>query len=309
MKLYLAGGLTGNLSPYYQALVNKQAEKKMRVFLAGNGYHKTEEFLQQAEEKMRVFLAGNGNQKTEKFDISRLAKEVTTFEDFNILESYYMLRESENFMELLTRCNTYLIDSGAFTFMQGTHKEDINWDEYIEQYADFINRWDVKLFFELDIETLVGMTEVERLRAKLEKLTNKQVIPVWHVQRGKDYFLKMCEEYNYVALGGLTGKHINVRIPEEYFPWFINTAHQHNAKIHGLGYTSVAGLHKYHFDSVDSTAWLSGNMGGYIYKFIPEGGKMKQLRPKNAGRLKAREAALNNFIEWVKFCKYADKYL
>ena len=36
---------------------------------------------------------------------------------------------------------------------------------------------------------------------------------------------------------------------------------------------------------------------------------MKQLRPKNAGRLKARAAALNNFIEWVKFCKYAEKYL
>ena len=163
MKLYLAGGLSGNLSPYFQSIASKQASKQAREFLAGNGYHKTEEF-----------------------DLSRLVGEVTNFQDFNILESYYMLRESEAFMELLTRCNSYLIDSGAFTFMQGTHKEDINWDEYIEQYADFINRWDVKLFFELDIETIVGLPEVERLRAKLEKLTNKRCIPVWHIQRGKE---------------------------------------------------------------------------------------------------------------------------
>ena len=258
---------------------------------------------------MRVFLAGNGYHKTEEFDISRLVSEVTNFGDFNILESYYMLRESEAFMELLTRCNSYLIDSGAFTFMQGSHKEDINWDEYIEQYADFINRWDVKLFFELDIETLVGLPEVERLRAKLEKLTNKQCIPVWHIQRGKEYYIRMCEEYDYVALGGLVGKILTGRIPEEIYPWFINTAHKHGAKIHGLGYTSVAGLHKYHFDSVDSTAWLAGNRGGFLYKFIPDGGKMKQLRPKEAGRLKARAAALNNFIEWNKFCKYAEKNL
>ena len=120
---------------------------------------------------MRVFLAGNGYHKTDEFDLQRLVKEVTNFDNFNILESYYMLRNNEAFMNLLMRCNSFLLDSGAFTFMQGTHQGDVDWDEYIEQYADLINRYDVKLFFELDIETIVGMAEVERLRAKLEKLT------------------------------------------------------------------------------------------------------------------------------------------
>ena len=258
---------------------------------------------------MRVFLAGNGYHKTDEFDLKRLAAEITSFENFNILESFYMLRDNEAFMNLLMRCNSFLLDSGAFTFMQGTHQGEIDWDEYIEQYADLINRYDVKLFFELDIETIVGMAEVERLRAKLEKLTNKQSIPVWHIQRGKDYYIRMCQEYNYVALGGLVGKILTGRIPEELYPWFINTAHQHGAKIHGLGYTSVAGLHKYKFDSVDSTAWLSGNRGGFLYKFMPDTGTMKQLKPDGMGRMKARAAALNNFIEWNKFCKYAERNL
>jgi hypothetical protein len=258
---------------------------------------------------MRVFLAGNGYHKTEEFNISRLVSEVTNFGDFNILESYYMLRESEAFMELLTRCNSYLLDSGAFTFMQGTHQGKIDWDEYIEQYADLINRWDVKLFFELDIDVVVGLQEVERLRNKLEKLTNRQCIPVWHRNRGKEYFLRMCQEYKYVSIGGIVTKEIPRSVYEQAFPWFIDTAHQHGCKIHGLGYTNISGLHKYHFDSVDSTAWLYGNRGGYLYKFKPDMGTLEQIQPKDKGRLKPRVSALNNFIEWIKFSKYAEKKL
>ncbi len=258
---------------------------------------------------MRVFLAGNdGYHKTNEFQLRQLAEGVTDFKDFNILESYYTLRDNEQFMDLLNRCNSFLLDSGAFTFMSGTHQEDINWDAYIEEYADCINRWDIKLFFELDIDSIVGIAEVERLRSKLEKLTNKQPIPVWHKTRGKDYFIKMCEEYPYVSIGGIVTREIPRNIYEKAFPWFINTAHKYGRKIHGLGYTNIQGLHKYNFDSVDSTAWLYGNRGGYLYKF-KSNGTLEQIRAEGKGRLKPREAALNNFIEWIKFSKYAEKKL
>jgi hypothetical protein len=193
--------------------------------------------------------------------------------------------------------------------MQGSHQGKIDWDEYIEQYADLINRWDVKLFFELDIDVVVGLAEVERLRKKLETLTNKQCIPVWHRNRGKDYFLRMCEEYKYVSIGGIVTQEIPRKIYEQAFPWFINIAHQNGCKIHGLGYTNISGLHKYHFDSVDSTAWLYGNRGGYLYKFKPDTGTLEQIQSKDKGRLKPRISALHNFIEWIKFSKYADKKL
>lgn len=259
---------------------------------------------------MRVFLAGEGYHPNEKFiNDANLYESATNFQDFNILESFYSLRKDESFLSLLTRCNSYLLDSGAFTFMQGTHKGKLDWDEYIEEYADLINRYDVKLFFELDIDSVVGLPEVERLRKKLEKLTNKQPIPVWHKNRGKDYFLRMCEEYKYVSIGGIVTKEIPRNIYEKAFPWFINTAHQYGCKIHGLGYTNIQGLHKYHFDSVDSTAWLYGNRGGYLYKFKPESGTIEQIQPDGKGRLKPRISALNNFIEWIKFSKYAEKKL
>ena len=259
---------------------------------------------------MRVFLAGNdGYHKTNEFQLRQFTQEVTSFKDFNILESYYTLRDNENFMELLNRCNSFLLDSGAFTFMSGTHQGEIQWEQYIDEYADCINRYDIKHFFELDIDSIVGLEKVEEYRKRLERLTNKQPIPVWHKNRGKEYFIRMCEEYPYVSIGGIVTREIPRNIYEKAFPWFIATAHQHGCKIHGLGYTNILGLHKYHFDSVDSTAWLYGNRGGYLYKFKPDTGTLEQIQPECKGRLKPREAALNNFIEWIKFTKYAEKKL
>ena len=96
---------------------------------------------------------------------------------------------------------------------------------------------------------------------------------------------------------------------EKAFPWFINTAHEHGAKIHGLGYTSISGLYKYHFDSVDSSAWLYGNMAGYLYKFNEFTGQMDKIQAPAGHRLKSMEAARWNFSEWVKFQQYAERYL
>lgn len=45
-----------------------------------------------------------------------------------------------------------------------------------------------------------------------------------------------------------------------------------------------------------------------IADFIKNTGLMEQLS-KDGCRLKSREGAVNNFNEWVKFSKYAEKFL
>ena len=260
---------------------------------------------------MKVYIARDNNKKKiikEQFYGCDFFTGENALSGINILESFYYLRKNEEFMTLVKHFGSFLLDSGAFTFMSGSHKGGIDWDKYVEEYAAFINRWNVKLFFELDIDSIVGLTETERLRGKLEALTGKKPIPVWHRNRGKEYFIRMCENYPYVALGGIVTKEIDRKKYETAFPWFIKTAHEHKCKIHGLGYTAVANLRKYHFDSVDSTAWLYGNRGGYLYKFNPNTGLMEQLSKDNC-RMKTREGAVNNFNEWVKFGKYAETHL
>ena len=227
-----------------------------------------------------------------------------------ILESYYYARNNQWIEALLPNLAGFILDSGAFTFMQGSHSGPIDWDEYVEGYADFINRNNIELFFELDIDSVVGLKEVERLRDKLERLTGRQSIPVWHKNRGLDYFKAMCKDWPYVALGGFAkaGDMASRKKYEQAFPCFIDIAHTAGAKIHGLGYTNIKGLHYNHFDSVDSTAWLYGNRGGYLYKFNEITGLMEEYKAEGC-RLKSHQAALHNYIEWQKLQRYAERYL
>ena len=225
-----------------------------------------------------------------------------------ILESFFYADADTE--RLMPHFGDFLLDSGAFTFMQSA-KNHVNWDEYIERYADFINRNHVDKFFELDIDSVVGYERVKQIRKRLERLTGRQSIPVWHVSRGKDEFIRHAQEYPYIALGGLVdgaAKGEYARSLWKYFPWFIQTAHKNGAKIHALGFTSLEGIRRYHFDSVDSTAWTTGNRFGYLYFF--DGKTMiKKDAPKGHRIADSRAAALHNYTEWIKFQKYADKFL
>ena len=225
-----------------------------------------------------------------------------------ILESFYYADADTE--RLIPYMGDFLLDSGAFTFMQNS-KTHVDWNEYIERYAAFIKRNKVEKYFELDIDSVVGYEKVLEYRNRLETLVGWRCIPVWHTSRGKEEFIRHCEEFPYVALGGIVGAGKGTKEYQRYhkaFPWFIKTAHEHGAKIHGLGYTSLEGLTKYHFDSVDSTAWTTGNRYGYAYRF--NGKSMDKIDVPEGKQIKnAKALALNNFNEWVKFQRYAETHL
>jgi hypothetical protein len=74
-----------------------------------------------------------------------------------ILESFYYADETTE--KLIPFFGDFLLDSGAFTFMQNS-KKAVDWEEYIERYAAFINRNNVEKYFELDIDSVVGYDKV-----------------------------------------------------------------------------------------------------------------------------------------------------
>lgn len=254
---------------------------------------------------MQIFLAGRngkGSLMREIYGggIPSLEKTITQHRPF-ILESFYYADEDTE--KLLPLFGDFLLDSGAFTFMQNS-KGDLNWQEYVERYADFINRNKIEKFFELDIDPIVGYEQVLAFRRKLENLTGKQCIPVWHKSRGMNEYKNMCDEYDYVAIGGVVINEIK-KDEYKYFPAMIKEAHKRKAKVHGLGFTNLKWLPVCHFDSVDSTAWTAGNRFGYIYKF--NGKTMTKIDvPKGKRLANPREVALYNYIEWIKFQKYAE---
>lgn len=223
------------------------------------------------------------------------------------LESFYYLKNGQE--KYIPLFKDFLLDSGAYTFFFSKNNQKVNWEEYVEKYADFINKNKVDKFFELDIDKIIGYDNVLVLRKRLEQKTGKQCIPVWHKNRGKEEYEKMCKEYKYVALGGLVGgggaSSEYAKKYWEFFPYFINTAHKNGTKIHGLGFTSQEGLKRYRFDSVDSTSWTAGNRFGCVLQF--NGKEIVTHQKKQGQRMNcARDVLVNNFKEYVKFQKYAD---
>lgn len=261
---------------------------------ATNCYSQT----QRERESMNLYFAGEHTIKN-----GQLRYTGGGWHELCVLESFYYVRKNQYFPLLYEKGVDLLLDSGAFTYMMSDAKVD--WDAYIEAYAEFINHYDIQKFFELDIDSLVGLQEVERLRAKLEALTKRKCIPVWHVSRGLDYYKHMCKEYDYVAVGGYVSKDVPRDKFEKAFPALIKIAHENRAKVHGLGYTPINLVQKpFRFDSVDSTAWIAGNRFGAIYRFNAYTGLMEKFDKPEGKRVKNMETAWNNFNEWVKYQQY-----
>lgn len=253
---------------------------------------------------MDVYLAGVGNLK------SCIQNGLVSVKGVKVLESFYDCRSNQWLSEQIPTFGKFLLDSGAFTFLNTKTNAQLDWDKYVDAYSDFIVANNVKHFFELDIDPIVGIKGVERLRNRIERRTQLPTIPVWHINRGKDYFVSLCKNYNYIAIGGLVTSKSDKKRIEKYLPWFITTAHKHKCKIHGLGYTSTAKLSQFHFDSVDSTSWKVRARIGFYSKFdLKTHSIVTQYKKENQRIKDYKQIYVNDFKEWVKFQHYADKYL
>ncbi|MFT6127708.1 MAG: hypothetical protein ACJA2M_001436 [Polaribacter sp.] len=294
MKIYMC--IRGTLSPFWKDC------KKMYLpggVSAGNLSKEKKSHI--INEAMKIYLAGGNSGYKWAGDYNENIKELKPF----ILESFYYLKGHDEWItELRPFFKDFILDSGAFTYMNNL-KESPNWDKYIEEYAAFINKHQIDLFIELDIDGIVGLKEVQRLRKKLEKLTKKKSIPVWHKSRGLENWKQITKDYDYVSIGGIVTKEIKGNEYDVFTP-LLKIAAKNNCKVHGLGFTNLQGLKKYKFYSVDSTAWVYGNRGGFLYLF--KNNELTKIQPKGK-RLKGRKAALHNFCQWLNFSQYAENNL
>lgn len=246
---------------------------------------------------MKLFLAGDVPWRELVYSkaIINCKKEYKPY----ILESF--LQTTEKSVKYLPYYGDYMLDSGAFSMLMGNAKK-VDLKTYVDSYIAYIQKYNVQKFFELDIDPIVGYEEVLKIRKYIAEKVGRSPIPVWHKSRGMKDFIEMCKRYKYVAIGGyVSGEFTKGEV--EKFPLLIEEAHSHGAKIHGLGFTKLKCLPRFHFDSVDSTAWVSGNRFGAVYKF--DGKTMVKYNKPAGMRVKNKEVAINNFSEWVKFQEYA----
>ena len=251
---------------------------------------------------MRLYIAGS----LENMDTGG-ANIPTTQENLYFLESFYAKRKWEKWISLAPLdTDRFMLDSGAFVMINSGGKSKIkDLDGYIVDYIDFIKTHKIKLYVEMDIDKVIGLEEVHRIRAKLHRETGIPPIPVMHKHLGKDYFIELCKSYPYISLGigPIKSEPFKPRYPYEKLHWFTETAHKYGTKIHGLGFTAKSVIADFHFDSVDSTSWMQGAIYGHVYHY--KHGKLGLIQRPQKSRIKDRvKLQGHNLKQWILFQKY-----
>ena len=82
-----------------------------------------------------------------------LRKSLYTLETFFWLDGKSK-EKLDNFFSTINMDN-FLLDSGAYSFMNAQRGKKIDFEAYLERYIRFINERGVKYFFELDLDSVV----------------------------------------------------------------------------------------------------------------------------------------------------------
>ncbi|WP_299523308.1 hypothetical protein [uncultured Methanobrevibacter sp.] len=177
---------------------------------------------------------------------------------FNILFSYYY---SQNITPFLKYAKSIIVDSGGYSFQ--TRPVKLDHKQYFNNYKKFIEETHhlsmVKGFFELDIDNMVGYSQVKEYREELLEITDK-IIPVWHKSLGVSEFKKLCHEFDFIAIPCVN----NNAVKPEHYGKFVRYAHNHNTKVHGLGMLRKNVLNKVPFDTCDGTSWFLASRFGKL---------------------------------------------
>lgn len=213
------------------------------------------------------------------------------------LASFYYCRKNISTVEAL-RDNSRLImiDSGAHSFQGG---KKVDWLEYTRQYAAFIREFDrpnVVGYFEMDVDKIIGLDNVVRLRHVLEEESGvpDKIIPVWHNSRGAQEFTEMCKRRQglVVAISGFAGADIR----DSDYASFLKEAWKYGCKLHGLGLTRPEILNKVPFDFTDSSSWNLGTVYGRLR--TTAGNKVKLPRASGRGEQRANVLA-RSYLSWM----------
>jgi hypothetical protein len=162
-----------------------------------------------------------------------------------------------------------IIDSGGYT----ARVKGINIP--VQQYIDYINRYNVKLAFNLDTS---DPTQTEKNLNQLRAQTKAKIIDIYHYSDYCDSSLRdkvlqraMSDNDALMAVGGVAGVNTNRDVLTSFLDYVFSHT-RGDVRVHGLGMTNAPMLQRYPYYSVDSTAWLSP--GKY--------GSTKRLKDKRA---------------------------
>lgn len=244
----------------------------------------------------KIFLTGIGHAKDRALNRQfKIPYVLDSIMDFPAIPSA-LVKKYFNYMK--NNCKDYLLDSGAFSYMNNP-KKSLNLEELIKKYCFYINEFDITHFFELDLDLFLSLEDVENIRRRIYLETHKKPIIVFHTERGREYWTRMCKENDFIAIGGIASGKAYTPADYQQFLELCDEAHLYGTMVHGLGFTplSLLNSHTMFFDTVDSTSWNFAKRGSTAQ--INEKGEI--IKVPLTPFFTTVDAQENDLQAWVQF--------
>lgn len=173
------------------------------------------------------------------------------------LTSFHYFRKSD--LAQLTRASREPVmlfgDSGAFSAAsQGA-------DVTVDDYDAWLTKWRGTLTVYSNLDVIGDHVATMRNQRELERRGHKP-LPVFHVGSPWKHLEELCEQYPYIALGGMVPHSMS-----NLGPWLVRcfkTAAKYGTVFHGFGQTRQDYLMDFPWYSVDSSSWGAGHRFGRI---------------------------------------------
>lgn len=189
-----------------------------------------------------------------------------------------------------------IMDSGLFTLMFGAESGVARDEAAIEDWQDRIVRFVeangiTASVVECDCQKVVSPEYAWELRRDLKRrLPGHEIINVWHLEDGKDGFLRLVEFSDYIAI---SVPELRIAQPKSYKGTVSALARlarrvKPGIKIHLLGCTELELLKRNSFcTSSDSSSWISPIRYGYLKGRHIDGLKKSAIQARAASCLAA----------------------
>ena len=225
--------------------------------------------------------------------------QVRKYIDFklNILLSYHYFK-NKNLDKLLyetfkLNLSNVFFDSGAFS----AHTQGV--EIYIDDYIEYINKYKHLFTVYSNLDVIRDFKSTYKNQLIMEQ-SGLNPLPVFHAGSPFTELERLCEKYDYIALGGMVSFHIKKRMP--FLIKSFKIAKKYNTKYHGFGCTTYKILKSLPFFSVDSSSSTSGVRYGNLTFFEEKYGKFSQAK---LGDIKSCKQHAEYFRElgfsWVDF--------
>lgn len=201
-------------------------------------------------------------------------KQLNEWKVSKTLSSYYVLQKiaPEKLIAGTPQGFDCFLDSGAFSAL--TKNTPINIDKYIEFIIRTKHLWTV--YAGLDV---IGDFEATAKNQAYMESKGLKPLPTFHYNSPLSELERLCQKYDYIALGGLVPLSLNRKLMQAWLDNCFAIIKKYKTKTHAFGVNAAWAWQRYPFYSVDATSWNQGMKYGRVVNV--SGFNMKDVAKKS----------------------------